>query len=472
MEEECKNPEQRRKEKGPTGSRVSKYVLRHPDRHNAFRMPEIISLLQMQHGKGPGKYKLILPVTSCTHSHTVLPHKNHKDAPESPRGSITTKSEPPTQEPPTQTTAHSKVAWMNDGDDEAEGRSYRSLTFLECSENSVRYLLGRCLLLLSASEILCASVGPPPPSLVRDSLGAYGSRKPFQTYKLGSLKHNKVARTIVGCLEEKTVDLDSPEAMFDLDVIGEVYVLSALVAESGRKKWLGYALKKRSFIGTTAMDNEIAFLMANICGVSHTSLVVDYFAGTGSLLLPCAIIGARVIGADLSPKQFTGMQKHHKNPKVRTRLPNTDIYSNFEQLSVTDHALGFAVSDVFGPSILRPNTVTCIVFDPPYGAREGLGHAGGTNKRGEESEDTENPTAISISGCSISTPSYFIQRVFEHALSVLRAGGRVCFFLPHSPSVPAPRGLPVPPEFTLLFRCFQPLNSKRARTLYVYKKEA
>lgn len=53
-----------------------------------------------------------------------------------------------------------------------------------------------------------------------------------------------------------------------------------------------YQLKSRTYIGPTAMDAEIAFLMANQGLASTGKLVYDPFVGTGSILVAAAHFGA------------------------------------------------------------------------------------------------------------------------------------------------------------------------------------
>lgn len=53
-----------------------------------------------------------------------------------------------------------------------------------------------------------------------------------------------------------------------------------------------YQLKSRKYLGPTAMDAEMAFLMANQAQVKPGKLVFDPFVGTGSILIAAAHFGA------------------------------------------------------------------------------------------------------------------------------------------------------------------------------------
>ena len=52
------------------------------------------------------------------------------------------------------------------------------------------------------------------------------------------------------------------------------------------------AIWKRPYLGPTSMDNELSMVMANMALVRVGSIVLDPFAGTGSILLACSNFGA------------------------------------------------------------------------------------------------------------------------------------------------------------------------------------
>ena len=43
-----------------------------------------------------------------------------------------------------------------------------------------------------------------------------------------------------------------------------------------------YSLKKRTYIGSTSMDAQLSFIMANLAQVQRGQIVVDPFVGTGT----------------------------------------------------------------------------------------------------------------------------------------------------------------------------------------------
>lgn len=44
-----------------------------------------------------------------------------------------------------------------------------------------------------------------------------------------------------------------------------------------------YSLKKRTYIGSTSMDAQLSFIMANYAQVQPGEIVVDPFVGTGMM---------------------------------------------------------------------------------------------------------------------------------------------------------------------------------------------
>eukprot|EP00163_Fabomonas_tropica_P014518 TRINITY_DN2641_c0_g1_i2.p1 TRINITY_DN2641_c0_g1~~TRINITY_DN2641_c0_g1_i2.p1 ORF type:complete len:285 (-),score=20.50 TRINITY_DN2641_c0_g1_i2:960-1814(-) len=61
-------------------------------------------------------------------------------------------------------------------------------------------------------------------------------------------------------------------------------------------------LKKRNFLGPTSMDAHYALIMGNMGHAYKGSLVYDPFVGTGSVLVSCAYLGAKVMGSDRDPR--------------------------------------------------------------------------------------------------------------------------------------------------------------------------
>lgn len=81
-----------------------------------------------------------------------------------------------------------------------------------------------------------------------------------------------------------------------------------------------FNLKKRIYLGPTSMDAELSFIMTSLGQVKRGSFCFDPFVGTGSLLLTCAMKGAKMcFGTDIDIRVLRG-----KNS-------DETIYNNFAQ---------------------------------------------------------------------------------------------------------------------------------------------
>jgi tRNA G10 N-methylase Trm11 len=224
--------------------------------------------------------------------------------------------------------------------------------------------------------------------------------------------------------------------------------------ETFRKKALGMALRKREFIGTTAMDSEIAFIMANLAGVKRSDIVLDLYCGTGSLLLPCAVRDAFIIGFDLNRRQFAG-HSLHRDPGVRTMLLGKNIFSNFIQYRREERVICFSLADVFSHP-LRPGTIDSILCDPPYGNREKAASISANNTAGLSMDKY-------LEG---SRP--YVDAALRASFELLKEGGRVCLFVPHATGS---REVEIDMRgFAEESRSTQFLNSLCSRTLFVLRK--
>ncbi|KAB1208238.1 hypothetical protein CJ030_MR7G027349 [Morella rubra] len=134
-----------------------------------------------------------------------------------------------------------------------------------------------------------------------------------------------------------------------------------------RKLLPTYQLKSRTYLGPTAMDAEMAFLMANQALAKPGKLVYDPFVGTGSILVAAAHFGAMTMGADIDIRV------------VRDgRGPDCNVWSNFKQ-----YGLPMPVALLRADNNLPPwrpglkEVFYAIICDPPYGVRAGGCKSGG-----------------------------------------------------------------------------------------------
>lgn len=65
-------------------------------------------------------------------------------------------------------------------------------------------------------------------------------------------------------------------------------------------------LKKRAYIGNTSMESEMSVVMANMALAGPGDLIYDPFAGTGSMLYACSMLGAYTFGSDIDGRMLRG----------------------------------------------------------------------------------------------------------------------------------------------------------------------
>ena len=103
----------------------------------------------------------------------------------------------------------------------------------------------------------------------------------------------------------RSVNLKNPDHKFWVMETDDYGSSNGLPPVEGRRIFFGrevggadrsllptYQLKSRNYLGPTAMDAEIAFLMANQALATPGKLVYDPFVGTGSILVAAAHFGA------------------------------------------------------------------------------------------------------------------------------------------------------------------------------------
>lgn len=66
------------------------------------------------------------------------------------------------------------------------------------------------------------------------------------------------------------------------------------------------SLKKRRYIGNTSMESEMSVIMATMALAGPGQLIYDPFAGTGSMLYACSMLGAYTMGSDIDGRMLRG----------------------------------------------------------------------------------------------------------------------------------------------------------------------
>ena len=139
-------------------------------------------------------------------------------------------------------------------------------------------------------------------------------------------------------------------------------------------------VKKRAFIGTTTMPSKRALLMSNLGLVGKGMTVLDPFCGSGGLLISSALLGAKVVGADVDVDLLSFRDAPLRFPNSPHR-PNRGVEvvsygDSFTELGLEQPTLlpGLDIQSTdFVSKVLLANhgqRYDAIVTDPPYGIRE------------------------------------------------------------------------------------------------------
>ncbi|KAF7021603.1 hypothetical protein CFC21_034519 [Triticum aestivum] len=238
-----------------------------------------------------------------------------------------------------------------------------------------------------------------------------------------------------------------------------------LVGAADRHVVPTYELKSRKYIGPTAMDCEMAFLMANQGLAQPGKLVYDPFVGTGSILVAAAHFGAMTMGADIDIRV------------VRDgRGPDCNIWSNFEQYKLPEPLCVLRADNNLPP--WRPGLkeiFDAIICDPPYGVRAGGRKSGGRKLlKGiippyivpDDKRENHIPSTApySLAEC--------VHDLLLLAARMLVIGGRLVFFYPvlREDDVADVAKFPEHPCFKLFSSCEQILSLRYSRVLLTMVK--
>ncbi|XP_048135379.1 tRNA (guanine(10)-N2)-methyltransferase homolog isoform X2 [Rhodamnia argentea] len=257
------------------------------------------------------------------------------------------------------------------------------------------------------------------------------------------------------------------------------------VGGADRKLLPTYQLKSRTYLGPTAMDAEMAFLMANQAMVKPGKLVYDPFVGTGSILVAAAHFGAMTMGADIDIRV------------VRDgRGPDCNVWSNFKQYGLPT-PIGLLRADnnlppwrpglkeylqdlgfYSGSSTLkmRWRVFDAIICDPPYGVRAGGRKSGGrkllkgvvgpyTVPDDKRTDHIPSTAAYSLVEC--------VHDLLDLAAKMLVLNGRLVFFYPVLREDESTENhFPEHPCFVLVSASEQILSSRYSRVLLTMVKSS
>jgi tRNA G10 N-methylase Trm11 len=178
-----------------------------------------------------------------------------------------------------------------------------------------------------------------------------------------------------------------------------------------------FALKNRLHLTQTAMEPEIAFIMASLARISHGSKVLDPCCGSAGLLLCAAAKGAsHLVGVDRNGMAFVG------------------AHADFEKHGLPSPTL--VEGDVLQPhrtlALCRQETFDAIICDPPYNIGAPVLVDGQDGRPPSYHEDDD--IGVTANAATNNVPESAIPDLTAGVLNIARrvlvVGGRVVFFLP------------------------------------------
>ena len=196
---------------------------------------------------------------------------------------------------------------------------------------------------------------------------------------------------------------------------------------------------ERPLHGQTPIRPHLALVAANVAQVRRGALVLDPFAGTGSLLLAAAHLGAVCFGADVDASSFFGSSAGGDGRGIGA---GGTVGENFRAVGLQCPELCVAnalVSPVRGATAgcrCRP-WLDAIVADPPYGMRKPRHGPASSGSAGEPNYDdaVRSGAELHAAVCAMVEP------VLALAARALVAGGRVVVLFPTFSSQPFWRAL-------------------------------
>ncbi|KAH7288295.1 hypothetical protein KP509_31G020800 [Ceratopteris richardii] len=226
-----------------------------------------------------------------------------------------------------------------------------------------------------------------------------------------------------------------------------------------------FELSRRNYLGPTAMDAEIAFIMANQGLVRRGTFVYDPFVGTGSILVAASHFGAITMGEDIDLRV------------VRDgRGPDCNVWSNFKQYDLP-LPIGLIRADNNSPpwrSSLK-EIFHAIICDPPYGVRAGGRKSGGRKLLKGTKDPYIIPEEKRKDHIPSTAPYMFAECVhdlLDIAARLLVMNGRLVFFYPVARGECYEDLYPKHECFTLIASSEQILSTRWSRCLLTMEKTA
>lgn len=225
------------------------------------------------------------------------------------------------------------------------------------------------------------------------------------------------------------------------------------VAATGSEIQTDFDLRKRPFLGTTTMAPMPAQLCAAAARLGASSLVLDPFCGTGSILIAAAALGCQVVGSDIDADCLglgdpADRDERSKNVRFRRYGGANQGSTKGERLSwdqqtglcTKDNFVYYGLDDKLHALLARdirdwlpeaaddtqdnrrePRRFSAIITDPPYSRREKVQNA--------QVECADS--AISTNGDEETDPANaVVATLFDVAKTRLEIGGKLVFWYP------------------------------------------
>jgi len=160
----------------------------------------------------------------------------------------------------------------------------------------------------------------------------------------GMALERKLGEIILNMAEKVKVNLQTPQKTFIGLLTDDKLVFGLKLADVPPKPFMDRRPKNRPFFHPSAMPPKLARCMVNLAKPKASELMFDPFCGTGSLLIEAALIGCRVLGADIQRRMVKGSK------------------ANLAFFGIKPE--GLIVADAKNPPL---RMVDCVVADPPYG---------------------------------------------------------------------------------------------------------
>ncbi|KAF4750582.1 tRNA methyltransferase 11 [Perkinsus olseni] len=196
-----------------------------------------------------------------------------------------------------------------------------------------------------------------------------------------------------------------------------------------------YELTCRPVLGPTSLDNELAFIMANLAKIERGKIVYDCFVGTGGLALTASHFGAFVMGSDIDIRVLRGHRVAYANEGKSPLLDAVPGDSGPKDISIFRNFLcyGLARPEIIHADMAAPfwrkdakadGFVDVILTDPPYGIRAGTKRVGAKTEHVIADRTTYVPQKVRYETNEV------MDDLLQRAVHILVDNGMLVYLLP------------------------------------------